>query len=132
MRPLVSYYRHQAGRGGREGFGPIYATTPFVQRGHGIGSFLTGLFRYVKPILWSGAKDIGRETLKALVRESLRTGSRILTDMADRTPGVSARDIVTKHIGETTQNLIGKLRGRGSRKRKRSSGPKKKIIKKRS
>jgi hypothetical protein len=127
MKPLVSYYMQQAGRGrsGYGGIGPIYTSTPFVQRGHGIGSFLGGLFRYVKPILWSGAKDIGRETLKALGRESLRTGGRILTDMADRSPGVSSHDIITKHIGETTQNLIGKLRGKG-RKRKSSATPKRK------
>lgn len=132
MKPLVSYYLHQAGRGrgGYGGIGPIYTSTPFVQKGHGIGDLFGSLFRYIRPILWSGVKDIGRETLKVLGRESLRTGGRILTDMADRTPDVSARDIVTKRVGETTQNLIGKLRGKGSRKRKRSVPPKKKKKKK--
>ena len=116
MNPLVSYYLHQAGRGSNRGggyssIGPVYSTTPFVQRGHGIGSFLSGLFRFVKPILWSGGKVAGRETL--------RTGGKILQDIADNSsPDVKAHDIVSKHIGETTRNLIGKLRGKG-RKRKR-------------
>ena len=124
MDPLVSYYLQQAGRGsyrggGYSGIGPVYSTAPFVQRGHGIGSFLSGLFRFVKPILWSGAKVVGRETL--------RTGGKILQDIADNSsPDVKARDIVSKHIGESTRNLIGKLRGKGrKRKRHTSSSPSK-------
>jgi len=125
MNPLVSYYLHQAGRGSNRGgggyssIGPVYSTAPFVQRGHGIGSFLSGLFRFVKPILWSGAKVVGRETL--------RTGGKILQDIADNSsPDVKAHDIVSKHIGETTRNLIGKLRGKGrKRKRHTSSSPSK-------
>ena len=59
----------------------------------------------VKPILWSSAKTVGRETL--------RTGGNILTDMADKSAGTPAGDIVAKHARE----LIGKLKG-GGRKRK--------------
>src|SRR5215468_6659971 len=119
MNPLVAYYLHQAGRGlnrggGYSSIGPVYATAPFVQRGHGIGSFLSGVFRFVRPILWSGAKVVGRETL--------RTGGKILQVIADNSsPDVKAGDIVSKHIGETARNLIGKLRGKG-RKRKRQRG----------
>ena len=50
MDPLVQYYRRQTGRG-REDIGPIYRTTPFVQRGHGLGSILGGLYRILRPIL---------------------------------------------------------------------------------
>jgi hypothetical protein len=73
---------------------------------------LGGLFRFLKPLLLSGAKAVGRE--------KLRTGGKILTDIGDnKSPDVNARDNISKHVGETTQNLIGKLRGRG-RKRKRA------------
>ena len=105
MDPLVQYYLHQAGRGysgGKGGIGSIYSVPITNQRGYGIGSFFAGLWRMVKPILWSGAKTVGRETL--------RTGGKILTDMADGTP---AGVIVAKHARE----LIGKLKG-GGRKRK--------------
>ena len=95
------------------GIGPIYSTPPFLQRGHGIGNFFGSLFRSVKPILWSGAKALGRE--------SFRTGGKILSDIAEnRSPEVSAGDIVSRHVTESTQNLISKLRGRG---RKRARGP---------
>src|SRR5215510_2446592 len=117
MNPFVSYYLNQAGRGhsgGYNGIGPVYSTTPLVQRGHGIGSFLSGLFRFVRPILCSGAKVVGRETL--------RTGGKVLEDISEnKFPDVSARDIASKHMGEATQNLIGKLRGEG-RKRRRLTG----------
>ena len=32
--------------------------------GNGIGSFFRGLFRFVKPLLYSGAKVVGKEALK--------------------------------------------------------------------
>ena len=90
MHPLVKYYIRQAGGGGRSnnGIGPIYIFL-FVQRGHDIGSFLGGLFRRVRPILWSDVKDFGKTTLKALGQEALRTGGKILTGIADN-PQVSA------------------------------------------
>ena len=53
MDPLLKYYIRQAG-GGRHSenwVGPIYIFPSFMQRGHGIGSFLSGLFRKVRPII---------------------------------------------------------------------------------
>lgn len=58
--PYQSYYHQQAGGG----IGAIYRGAAY-QKGHGIGSFLGSLFRSVLPLLKSGAKAIGRETLKA-------------------------------------------------------------------
>jgi len=63
----------------------------------------------VRPVLWHGAKILGRVTL--------RSGGDILTDIArlsDEDPGA----IVSRSLNETAQILIGKLRGR-CRKRKR-------------
>jgi hypothetical protein len=115
MHPLVHYYLHQAGRGnGSNRIGPIYSTPPFLQRGHGIGSFLGGLFRFIKPMLWSACKAVGKEALRA--------GGNILTDIAEnKSPDVSARDTVS-HVTASTQNLVQKLRGGGKCKRKAASG----------
>jgi len=60
-----------------------------------------------------------------------RTGDKIITGIAkNKSPDVSAEDIISKHVGdavtEPTQHLIGKLRGRGL-KRGRRVTPKKKI-----
>ena len=117
MDPLILYYRRQAGRG-REDIGPIYSTPLLVQRGQGLGSFLSSLFRSITPIFWSGAKSIGRE--------ALRTGGKILSDIAEN-PQAQTRDIISRHVSDLPQNIIKKLSG-GGRKRKRaaSSAPKSK------
>jgi len=111
MQPLEVYYIRQAGRGlgtDSSGIGPIYSIPPRIQRGHGIGNVFGSLFRWIRPILWSGAKALGRE--------SLRTGGKILSDIAanqsSSTPS-SNRDIVARHLDASRQTLIDKLEGRG-------------------
>ena len=70
-----------------------------------------------RPILWRGTKAVGRETL--------RTGGNILTDIVEnRSPELSPKDIVSKHVTESVQNLIGNLRGGG---RKRAGGVSRKV-----
>jgi len=64
----------------------------------------------VRPVLWSGAKTLEQETL--------RTGGDILTDIA-RSTDEDPRYIFSRRLNETAQNVIGKLRGRG---RKRKAG----------
>lgn len=71
--PYEHYYTHQAG----SGVGVIYKGSPY-QRGHGIGSFLGGLFRSVLPLLSSGARVIGKEALNA--------GVGLLSDMVQARP----------------------------------------------
>ena len=90
MHPLVLYYRRQAGGGSETVIGPVYSTPSYLQRGHGIGDFFGSLFRWVRPIVWSGVKALGRETL--------RTGGDILSDIGENKPTTSleARDIVSK------------------------------------
>jgi len=107
MDPLVRYYLHQADRSKNNSIGSVYAAPLVIQRGYGIGSF----FIVVRPLLWSGAKALGRETL--------RPGGDILTHIARSSPDINPRNIFSKHVTATMQNLIAKLRGRG-RKRKRS------------
>ena len=90
MDPYVRYYLHQAGRGDADnGIGLIYSNPPFLQRGHGIGIILGGLWRsFARPLLWQGAKTVGSEALAA--------GRNILTDMED--PNAKFRDFVRRNI----------------------------------
>src|SRR5215475_4395270 len=114
MDSLLEYYLHQAGRGSRRGnssIGPIYYTPPFIQRGRGIGDFFGSLFRWLKPIVFS---DATRGALRTIGKEALRTGGRVLADMADNTD-VSTRDIVSKQLGVAAKNLVTKMRGGGTR-----------------
>ena len=102
MNHLTRYYVHQAGGGdGRGGgVGPIYSVPPFVQRGHRLGSLLGVLFRTIRPLFFSGLRITG----KALGRELLRTGGKILTDIADN-PQTGIKEIISKHVQSTVQNL---------------------------
>ena len=74
---------------------PIYSVPPFVQRGHGLGNLLGGLFRSIR-LLFSGLRTAG----KALGREALRTGGKILTDIAEN-PQTGIKEIISKHVQST-------------------------------
>ncbi|KAG8239653.1 hypothetical protein J437_LFUL019351 [Ladona fulva] len=85
------------------------------QRGHGIGSFLGGIFRAALPILSKGAKAIGEETM--------HTGFNLMRDVAQNKP---IRDSVLRRLDEAGDNLkrkavnsIGELmKGSGYKKRR--------------
>lgn len=69
---LLRYYTDQA-RNGQTSFysGPIYQKGG-GQRGGGIGSFLSGLFRQILPVLKKGTVAVGREIINSgsnLVRD---------------------------------------------------------------
>jgi len=117
MNPLTRYYIHQAGGGGGiGGVGPIYLVSPFVQRGHGLVSFLGGFFRSISPLFFSGIRTDG----KALGREALRTFGKILTDIADN-PQTGIKEIISKHVQSTVQNLGTKMTGLGRKRKRRST-----------
>src|SRR5436190_5458227 len=68
--PYLAYYRHQQLG---HGVSSVYQGAAY-QRGHGVVSFLGGLFRTISPLLKSGATTVGRE--------ALRTGVGFLGDIA--------------------------------------------------
>ena len=120
--PHVQYYVRQANLWSNNVIGPTYPVSPFVQCGHGIGSFLRCLFRILRPVLSRGIKAVGRETL--------RTGDKILTHIADNTsPDVKPGEIVARCVVVSARNLrISKLRGRGHKRAAPKSGKNKRIL----
>jgi hypothetical protein len=62
---------------------------------------------------------MGKETLKALGRQALRTGGMILKDIVE-IPHAETKDMFSRHVSESTQKIINKLRRKGARKRKRA------------
>ncbi|KAK3907323.1 Putative uncharacterized transposon-derived protein [Frankliniella fusca] len=84
---ITEYYLRQAGGG------QYYAGSSY-QKGHGIGSWLGGLFRTVLPLLKSGATAVGREAARA--------GAHVLADVASGDP---IADSAKRHAGEAVQNL---------------------------
>jgi hypothetical protein len=75
------------------GINPGYAAPLYTRRGHGIGDFSGSFFRWLQHLMW--------RVTKAVSRERLRTGDKILTDIAeDKLPELSPNDIVPKHVTE--------------------------------
>ena len=93
------YYVNQSGGGE---IGPVYRASFRLQRGNGIGSFLRRLFRFVKSLLYSGAKTVGKEALK--------TGSHIVTGILNKEPEQPVGDILKNRFGKGKNNLQEKLK----------------------
>jgi len=89
--PYLAYYRHQQLG---HGVSSVYQGAAY-QRGHGVGSFLGGLFRTISPLLKSGARTLGRE--------ALRTGVGFLGDIAEGT--VRPRHAAGARFKEFTNTL---------------------------
>lgn len=108
------YYMSQSGSGM-----PVFAGSR-GQRGHGLGSMLSGLFRSAMPMLKRGLAIFGRH--------ALRTGAQIANDVADgESFGNSARRRVSEGIKRidpseffSTQSGSGKRKSRSSKSRKRT------------
>ena len=65
------------------------------QRGHGLGSMLSGLFRSAMPMVKSGLAAVGRQ--------ALRTGAQIAIDVTD---GQSLGNSVKRHINEGIKRFV--------------------------
>jgi len=118
------YYANQAG-GGIDNW---YRGAP-VQRGHGIGSFLGGLFRAALPLIRKGAVAIGKEALTA--------GVNVLEDVNN---GIPLRNSFNLHMTDVSNNLkrkasdklAGLLKGEGYKRKKcRKSTQLKKVTRRR-
>jgi hypothetical protein len=105
-----SYYESQIGGASRGGGIPRVFVGSSYQRGHGIGSFLGGLFRRILPYLYRGARAVGKEALRA--------GANIIEDVENNTPLKLAvktrfkesRDNLKRKAQENISNL---MRGTG-------------------
>lgn len=97
------YYMSQSGNGV-----PVFQGAR-GQRGHGLGSILSGLFRSAVPILKKGLSFFGKQ--------ALRTGAQIANDVAD---GRSFKDSAKKRVGDTINQYVpGFIPQSGSGKRRR-------------
>lgn len=91
MEHYQEYYENQVG--GRGGIEHVYIGTP-NQRGHGVGSFLGGIFRKILPLFSRGARAVGKE--------ALRSGLNILSDVGHNTP---FKEAFKARVRESGDNL---------------------------
>lgn len=121
--PYHNYYVSQAGSGSSV----IYRGSVY-QRGHGIGSFLGGIFRSIMPFLKTGAKTVGKVLL--------RSGAGFLGDLAEERPAKEAFNRRMKEAGGNLKRkaagaLNGMMSGSGSIKRRRTLKQKQTVAKRR-
>lgn len=89
MSRYIDHYDGQVGGGVNR----VFVGSPY-QRGHGLGSFLSGLFRRALPLLSRGARVVGKE--------ALHTGWNILDDVAHNTP---FKESLRARVTESGRNL---------------------------
>jgi len=104
------YYSQQSGSGM-----PVFQGSR-MQRGHGLGSILSGFFRSAWPLIQTGAKAFGKQFL--------RTGLQIAKDVV--VDGQKFKEASKKHIPEgikefASSNLFHPQSGSGGRKRRKKS-----------
>ena len=92
MSHYTRYYDEQIGGG--SGVRNVFAGSSF-QRGRGVGSWLGGLFRRILPYVRSGAKAVGKETLRA--------GMKVIDDVTNN--GVNFKESIKSRAGESGRLL---------------------------
>jgi hypothetical protein len=115
MAHYLEHYENQVGGGG---IARVYVGTAH-QRGHGIGSFLGGLFRSALPLLKSGARALGKEALRA--------GVSVMEDMDNDAPFKEALKYrAAESVGNLRRKAFDKLgslmRGSGYKTTRGGSG----------
>jgi len=101
MDRYTRYYVNQSGGGGGE-IDPVYRPSFRVQTGNGIGSLFRGFFHLLKPMLYSGAKAVGKEALKI--------GSYIITDIRNKEPEQPVGNIFKNSFSEAKGYLEEKIK----------------------
>lgn len=96
------------------------------QHGRGFGGFFSGLFRSLKPLfsmgLSAGKKLITSDVAKSLGRSALDIGKETAKQVAvDVLTGKNVKESVDKELEVAKQKLAEKIRGSGSRRRKKAS-----------
>lgn len=127
-RPILLSVQH--------GGGAYFVGVPY-QRGAGLGTVFRSIFRFLLPALKSAGRELGRE--------GLATGARVLGNMAQ---GQNLRSAVVTETSEGLKNLIdrtqpaealkglineahSKLQQRGSGKKRRATGRRVSVQRKR-
>lgn len=148
--PYYEFFRDSVGKGSNtyySGIGDIYSSVPQFQRGYGVltrgsvtpyrpqlgygwGSWFSNLFRFAKPLLQRGVREVADLTSK--VANDTIQGVNI-KDSLKRRAGERASELIEK-VPEAFTGLIRKTKGSGIRSRslrstvQRSGGKKRHIL----
>ena len=104
----IRYYTNQTGRGNEDNDQFLQLKIPRVyQRGRGVGSIFSSIWKFLQPILRKGATFASKELIE--------TGSDILSGMANQKP-------VNAILADRSIQLVDKLRDKATEKIKSMAG----------
>lgn len=136
----VKYYTQQCGGGGGKGvihndeFGNILRLPRVYQRGSGIGGVFSTFWKFLQPLLKSGAKVMKKELIST--GKEMLTGKPLPDIIRDRT--VDVIDAVRDKVVNKVNNMTGSGRKRkrvlksinsSSKRRRITLGNKKRLLK---
>lgn len=99
----LKYYNNQIGGGGGEvDFGSLFRVTPRIQRGRGIGNLFSGLFRYLKPFIYSG--------LNAVKGEAIRQGGNIIQNIGTKPFSELLKESGVEGLHNLSEKAVNKLK----------------------
>jgi hypothetical protein len=137
--PYFEFFRDSVGKGDNlyySGIGDIYSAVPEFQRGYGIltrqsasatrsqlgygfGSWLSNIFRFAKPLLKRGLKDVAQPLMSRGIQEMADVAGKIASDTLQ---GAKFSDSMRKRTTEKAQELIEKAPGAFSGLIRKSKG----------
>lgn len=107
----TQYYAHQTGRGvANVGYNEQFQQLQLprvYQRGRGVGAIFSTIWRFLKPLLKSGASFVGRE--------AVNTGADILQGIANQKP-------IKQVLADRSIQVVDKIRDKTADKIKSMSG----------
>lgn len=126
--PYYEYFRDSVGKGDNlyySGIGDIYSAVPEFQRGYGIltrrsaavtrsqlgygfGSWLSNIFRFAKPLLKRGMKDVAQPLMSRGIQEIAEVAGKVASDTLQ---GAKFSDSMKRRTTEKAQELIEKVPG---------------------
>lgn len=109
------YYNHQIGGGGSDEQFLQLKIPRVYQRGRGLGGIFSSLWRFMQPLLKSGASHLSRELIE--------TGSDILKGVGDNKP-------IKSILADRSIQIVDKIRDKAANKIKTMAGAGKKRKKK--
>jgi hypothetical protein len=129
MNDMKMYYLAQA-RGYQKGGDPIPSIFIgkkfqrgrgfcYVQNGRGIGSFLSSIYRFVKPIALPFLQKTGREIGQQAIKAGLELGNELIRGNLNKASAKERLKTLGKDIGLTAlSNIRGQFGARGLKRKK--------------
>lgn len=110
----INYYLRQHG-GGIGDIGPLYRSPFILQRGSGgVGSFFSGLWRHLSPLLVSGASALSNEAVNSGAAILGQVGSKPLKDVLKDQGKIAMKNLATRAADKLKRKMQG---GEGRRKK---------------